>query len=106
MDAAKIDKFSDKNWICKSIGGWTGEILIRLLAAVTMGISAFVIKPFLRYVEGIKQVFVNKFVPLKSKIFQTRRSFFIRNVVVYGKLEAGNEFLDWYEMRYTIAAMG
>ena len=51
-DKNKILNFSDGNWVCGNAIGWLGEVTIRLVCAIIFAISAFAIKPFLRYVEG------------------------------------------------------
>ena len=45
--------FSNPNWVCRDIWGWTAEITIRLVLFVAFGLLATVVKPFLRFVEGL-----------------------------------------------------
>ena len=41
----------------QSICGWTWEVLVRIVLAIVFGLSALLIEPFLRWVEGERDMF-------------------------------------------------
>ena len=43
----------------QTICGWTWEVLVRFVLAIVFGLSALLIDPFLRWVEGKRNLFVH-----------------------------------------------